>query len=392
MMKFPLLDLKAQYESIEKELKERVSEVLDSQIFILGAEVKALEEELSAYVGAKYALGVSSGSDALIISLMALQVGQGDSVVTTPFTFFATGGAIARLGAKPVFCDIEPNTFNIDTQKLAELLELEIEKKGNAQIKGILPVHLYGQCVDMKPIQSLAEKYDLFVLEDAAQAVGSEYLMDSEVKRACTLGDLGILSFYPAKNLGACGDAGMVLTNNQNLVDRMRLLRVHGSSNKYMYDILGGNFRMDAIQATVLRIKLKHLDSWMVGRQQKALVYDGLFREAGLVENGLIQTPEAVYRDKGIKYFHTYHQYVIRAESRNDLQLYMREKGVPSAIFYPMPLHLQKCFAYLAYKEGDFPESEKAASEVLALPIYPELSEMNQELVVTTIKDFYADR
>ena len=392
MMRFPLLDLKAQYESIEKELKERVSEVLDSQMFILGAEVKALEEELSAYVGAKYALGVSSGSDALIISLMALQVGQGDSVVTTPFTFFATGGAIARLGAKPVFCDIEPNTFNIDTHKLAELLELEIEKKGNAQIKGILPVHLYGQCVDMKPIQSLAEKYDLFVLEDAAQAVGSEYLMDSEVKRACTLGDLGILSFYPAKNLGACGDAGMVLTNNQNLVDRMRLLRVHGSSNKYMYDILGGNFRMDAIQATVLRVKLKHLDSWIVGRQQKALAYDGLFREAGLVEKRLIQSPEAVYRDTGLKYFHTYHQYVIRAESRNDLQLHMREKGVPSAIFYPMPLHLQKCFAYLAYKEGDFPESEKAASEVLALPIYPELSEKNQEFVVTTIKDFYADR
>jgi len=392
MMRFPLLDLKAQYESIEKELKERVSEVLDSQMFILGAEVKALEEELSAYVGAKYALGVSSGSDALVISLMALQVGQGDSIVTTPFTFFATGGAIARLGAKPVFCDIEPNTFNIDTHKLAELLELEIEKKGNAQIKGILPVHLYGQCVDMKPIQSLAEKYDLFVLEDAAQAVGSEYLVDSEVKRACTLGDLGILSFYPAKNLGACGDAGMVLTNNQDLVDKMRLLRVHGSSNKYMYDILGGNFRMDAIQATVLRVKLKHLDSWIVGRQQKALAYDGLFREAGLVEKRLIQSPEAVYRDTGLKYFHTYHQYVIRAESRNDLQLHMREKGVPSAIFYPMPLHLQKCFAYLAYKEGDFPESEKAALEVLALPIYPELSEKNQEFVVTTIKNFYADR
>lgn len=391
-MKFPLLDLKAQYRSIEKELKERVSEVLDSQMFILGAEVKALEEELSAYVGAKHGIGVSSGSDALIISLMALQVGPGDSVVTTPFTFFATGGAIARLGAKPVFCDIEPNTFNIDTAKLAELLELEIEKKGNSQIKGIIPVHLYGQCVDMKPIQSLAEKYDLFVLEDAAQAVGSEYLMDSEVKRACTLGDLGILSFYPAKNLGACGDAGMVLTNDQNLMDRIRLLRVHGSSNKYMYDIIGGNFRMDAIQATVLRVKLKHLDSWIMGRQQKAARYETLFSSAGLLTKGLIQTPEAVYRNAGIKYFHTYHQYVIRADSRDDLQLYMREKDVPSAIFYPMPLHLQKCFAYLGYREGDFPESEKSASEVLALPIYPELSEENQDYVVSTIKDFYAER
>jgi dTDP-4-amino-4,6-dideoxygalactose transaminase len=389
-MKFPLLDLKAQYKSIETELKARVSEVLDSQMFILGAEVKALEEELSDYVGANYGLGVSSGSDALIISLMALRVGQDDSVVTTPFTFFATGGAIARLGAKPVFCDIEPDTFNIDTDKLGELLELEIEKKGNSRIKGILPVHLYGQCVDMNPIQALAEKYDLFVLEDAAQAVGSEYQIGSEVKRACTLGDLGILSFYPAKNLGACGDAGMVLTNNQELIDRMRLLRVHGSKNKYMYDILGGNFRMDAIQATVLRAKLKHLDSWIEGRQQKAARYEELFAEAGLVERGLIQTPKAVYKDSGLKYFHTYHQYVIRADRRDELQSFMREKGVPSAIFYPMPLHLQKCFAYLGYKEGDFPESEKAASEVLALPIYPELSDVNHQYVVSTIKDFYA--
>ncbi len=391
-MKFPLLDLKAQYKSIEMELKARVSEILDSQVFILGAEVKALEEDLSIYIGAKHALGVSSGSDALIISLMALQVGQSDSVVTTPFTFFATGGAIARLRAKPVFCDIDPDTFNIDTQKLAELLELEMEKKGKSQIKGIIPVHLYGQCVDMKPIQSLAQKYDLFVLEDAAQAVGSEYLLNSEVKRACTLGDLGILSFYPAKNLGAYGDAGMVLTDDHNLADRMKLLRVHGSSNKYMYDILGGNFRMDAIQAAVLRIKLKHLDSWIAGRQQKAAAYDEGFQRAGLVKEGFIQTPKAVYRDAGIKYFHTYHQYVIRAENRDDLQNYMRDKGIPSAIFYPMPLHLQKCFAYLGYKEGDFPESEKAAAEVLALPIYPELSEQNQDYVINMIKDFYAGR
>ena len=391
-MKFPLLDLKAQYKTIAKELKERVSEVLDSQMFILGNEVRALEEELCDYVGAQHAVGVSSGSDALIISLMALQVGQGDSVVTSPFTFFATGGAIARLGAKPVYCDIEPETFNIDTHKLRELLELEIEKKGNLRIKGIIPVHLYGQCVDMTPVRSLAEKYGLFVLEDAAQAVGSEYLLNSDIKRACTLGDLGILSFYPAKNLGAYGDAGMVLTDDQDLADRMKLLRVHGSSNKYMYDILGGNFRMDAIQAVVLRIKLKHLDKWILGRQQKAKAYDERFQEEGLVERGLIQTPKAVYRDSILKYFHTYHQYIIRADSRDDLQLHMREKGVPSAIFYPKPLHLQKCFSYLGYKEGDFPESEKAASEVLGLPIYPELSDENQEFVVSTIKDFYTGR
>jgi dTDP-4-amino-4,6-dideoxygalactose transaminase len=269
------------------------------------------------------------------------------------------------------------------------LLANEIEKKGITSIKGIIPVHLYGQCVDMKPIQSLSEKYGLFILEDAAQAVGSEYPMGQEIKRACTLGDLGILSFYPAKNLGAYGDAGMVLTNDEGLADRLRLLRVHGSKNKYMYDILGGNFRMDAIQAAVLRIKLKHLDSWILGRQRKAKVYDERFTEEGLVEKGLVRTPKAIYRDQGLEYFHTYHQYVIRAKNRNDLQQYMREEGVPSAIFYPMPLHLQKCFSDLGYKEGDFPESENAASEVLALPIYPELSEENQEYVVKTIKDFY---
>jgi dTDP-4-amino-4,6-dideoxygalactose transaminase len=392
MMKFPLLDLKAQYKSIEKELKERISEVLDSQMFILGYEVKALEEELSSYLGAKHGVGVSSGSDALIISLMALRVAQGDSVVTTPFTFFSTGGAIARLGAKPVFCDIEPDSFNIDTDKLRELLQNELDKKENSRLKGIIPIHLYGQCVDMKPLLSLAAKYDLFVLEDAAQAVGSEYRVDSKVKRACTLGDLGILSFYPAKNLGAYGDAGMVLTDSSTLADKMRLLRVHGSSNKYMYDCLGGNFRMDAIQAAVLRIKLKHLDSWILERQQKASVYDLSFKESGLIEKGLIRTPKALYKDDGLKFYHTFHQYVIRADSRDALQRYMRGKGVPSAIFYPMPLHLQKCFSYLGYKEGDFPESERAASEVLALPIYPELSEKNQQYVVNTIKDFYASR
>ncbi len=391
-MKFPLLDLKAQYKSIEKELKERVIEVLDSQIFILGSEVKSLEEELSAYGGVRQAIGVSSGSDALIISLMALDVNPGDCVVTTPFTFFATGGAIARLKAKPVFCDIDPKTYNIDPDRLEDLLESEIEKKGNSRIKGVIPVHLYGQCADMNPVLSLAEKYDLFVLEDAAQAVGSEYLMGSRVRRAGSMGNLGILSFYPAKNLGAYGDAGMVLTDEQALADKVRLLRIHGSSNKYMYDILGGNFRMDAIQAAVLRVKFKHLDSWIQGRQQKAMKYDTLFNDPGLVASDFIQCPEAVYRDEGLKYFHTYHQYVIRAGSRDDLQNYMREKGVPSAIFYPMPLHLQKCFSDLGYKQGDFPESEKAASEVLALPIYPELSRENQELVVSTINDFYAER
>jgi dTDP-4-amino-4,6-dideoxygalactose transaminase len=391
-MKFPLLDLKAQYKSIEKELKERVLEVLDSQIFILGSEVKALEEELSAYLGVSQGIGVSSGSDALLISLMALDVGPGDCVITTPFTFFATGGAIARLRAKPMYCDIDPITYNIDPDKVAELIESESRRKGNPRIKGLIPVHLYGQAADMNSILSLGDKYDLFVLEDAAQAVGSECSVGSRVRRAGSMGDLGILSFYPAKNLGAYGDAGMVLTDDKALADKMRLLRIHGSSNKYMYDILGGNFRMDAIQAAVLRVKFKHLDSWIQARQKKAKIYDRLFNDPGLTARDFIQTPVAVYRDQGLEHFHTYHQYVIRAESRDDLQHFMREKGVPSAIFYPIPLHLQKCFSYLGYKQGDFPESEKAASEVLALPIYPELSRENQEFVVSTINDFYAGR
>jgi dTDP-4-amino-4,6-dideoxygalactose transaminase len=272
------------------------------------------------------------------------------------------------------------------------LIESESRRKGNPRIKGLIPVHLYGQAADMNSILSLGDKYDLFVLEDAAQAVGSECSVGSRVRRAGSMGDLGILSFYPAKNLGAYGDAGMVLTDDKALADKMRLLRIHGSSNKYMYDILGGNFRMDAIQAAVLRVKFKHLDSWIQARQKKAKIYDRLFNDPGLTARDFIQTPVAVYRDQGLEHFHTYHQYVIRAESRDDLQHFMREKGVPSAIFYPIPLHLQKCFSYLGYKQGDFPESEKAASEVLALPIYPELSRENQEFVVSTINDFYAGR
>ncbi|MBN1222769.1 MAG: DegT/DnrJ/EryC1/StrS family aminotransferase [Candidatus Aminicenantes bacterium] len=391
-MKFPLLDLKAQYAAIQEEIETKVAEVLRNQAFILGAEVEALENELGAYIGAKEAVGVSSGSDALIMSLMALGIKNGDCVVTSPFTFFATGGAIARLGAKPVFCDIDSVTYNIDPESLRELLEREIDREGNSRIRGIVPVHLYGQCADMTPINGLADRYGLFVLEDAAQAVGSEYPAPTGTKRACTLGDAGILSFYPAKNLGACGDAGMVLTNDSELGERLRLLRVHGSGNKYYYEALGGNFRLDALQAAVLRVKLKHLDAWQQKRQEKAASYDRLFAESGLLEKGFLQRPEAVYKKFQLKHYHTYHQYVVRVASRDALQSRLKEEGVPSAVFYPLPLHLQKCFAGLGYKKGDFPEAEKAALEVLALPIYPELKPEQQESVVESIRKFYSEK
>jgi dTDP-4-amino-4,6-dideoxygalactose transaminase len=391
-MKFSQLDLKAQYQSIHKEIEAKMAEVLQSQMFILGPEVAALEKELSEYLGTKSAVGVSSGSGALIISLMALGLKPGDEVITTPFTFFSTGGAIARLGANPLFCDIDPMTYNLDPFMLESLLEEEIGRKGNDNIKGIIPVHLYGQCADMAPILNLAAKHDLFVLEDSAQAVGSEYLLGASVKRACAMGRAGILSFYPAKNLGAFGDAGMVLTNDEELGDRLKLLRVHGSSDKYYYEQVGGNFRMDAIQGAVLRVKLKHLDDWHRKRQEKAVIYDRLFDESGLTGEGVVQIPKAVYKDKGLKHYHTYHQYVVRVSSRDDLRDYLRKQGVPSAVFYPLPLHLQKCFAHLGYNEGDFPVSEEAAREVLALPIYPELTSEQQDIVVKTVASFYTSR
>jgi len=389
-MDITFLDLKAQYKSIQEEIEKKVLDVISSQRFILGPEVEGLEREISAYCGTEFAVGVSSGSDALIISLMALGIGSGDAVITTPFTFFATAGAIARLGARPVFCDIDKATYNICPDRLGELLVSEIDKKGNSKIKAIIPVHLYGQCADMTPIMALAKKYGLFVVEDAAQAIGAEYPTPDGVKKACKFGDLGILSFFPSKNLGGFGDGGMVLTDKENLAGKLKLLRKHGSGNKYFYDILGGNFRLDELQAAVLRVKLKYLDDWQKGKRERASCYDKLFESTGLVENGLVQIPELVYKKIGIQNYHIYHQYVIRAKKRDDLQKYLSEKGIPTAVYYPLSLHLQKCFAYLGYRNGDFPESERASSEVLALPIYAELTSDKQEYIVSSIKEFYS--
>ncbi len=388
-MDIPFLDLKAQYQSIKEEIDKKISEVVSSQRFILGAEVEGFERELAAYSQTSFAVGVSSGSDALIVSLMALEVGDGDEVITTPFTFFATAGAIARLKAKPVFCDIDEISCNISAEKLEELLAERFSKSGNSKVKALIPVHLYGQCADMTSILSLANKYNLFVIEDAAQAVGAEYPAPDGINRACSMGNLGILSFFPSKNLSAYGDGGMVLTNDEILASKMMLLRVHGGRDKYFYDILGGNFRLDALQAAVLRIKLRHLDDWGQKRREKASYYNRLFEESGLIKEGLVQIPVALYRDSGVQNFHIYHQYVIRANERDRLQEFLKEKGASTAIYYPLPLHLQKCFAYLDYREGDFPVSEKASREVLALPIFPELTTEQQDFVVSSISQFY---
>ncbi len=388
-MDLAFLNLKAQYRSIKTEIDAKLKQVVESQTFILGEEVAMLEQEIAAYSGSRYAVGVSSGSDALIISLMALGIGEGDCVVTTPFTFFATAGAIARLKAVPLFCDIDAQSFNLDPQRLEQLLARKIGKRDMSRIKAIIPVHLYGQVADMDAINDLARRYHLFTVEDAAQAIGSEYPGVAATKRACTLGDMGILSFFPSKNLGGFGDGGMVLTDDRGRYEKLRLLRVHGSKNKYFYEILGGNFRLDAVQAAVLRVKLKHLDDWHRARQQRADTYRELFNASGVVENGAVRLPVELYRDKGVRHYHTYHQYVIRVRERDQLQAYLKDRKIPSAVYYPLGLHLQECFAYLGYRRGDFPETEQAAQEVLALPIYPELTAPQQAAIVETIRDFY---
>lgn len=388
-MKIPILDLKAQYETIKDEICAKVMEILPTQNFILGPEVKALETEISSLSGAKFAVGVSSGSDALIISLMALGIGAGDIVITTPFTFFSTAGAIARLGAKVVFSDIDGTTYNLHPERLEETIKRLGKTRQGRRLKAILPVHLYGQCADMDPILSLARRYNLAVIEDAAQAIGSEYPSRRGLKRAGTMGTLGALSFYPSKNLGGYGDGGMVLVNSGRLAEKLRCLRVHGGVEKYHYRILGGNFRLDALQAAVLRVKLRHLDDWIKKRQARADYYNQIIAASGLDIAGCVRSPGAVYRDCGASNYHTYHQYVIRAKKRDRLRTLLKDRGVGTSIFYPLSLHEQKCFSYLGYKRGDFPAAEKASKEVLALPMYPELTAQQQDYIVSNLAEFY---
>ena len=376
-MKVPLLDLKAQYKTIKDEIMAVTADIFESQYFILGPHVEKLEKEIAGYCSVKYALGVSSGTDALLIALMAAGIGPGDSVITTPYTFFATAGSIARVGAKPVFADIDPDTYNISPDRITEIIS-SMKAAERARLKAIMPVHLYGQCADMDPILHIAKKFDLLVIEDAAQAIGSEY----KGKRAGSIGDFGCFSFFPSKNLGAFGDGGIVTVNATAFYEKLHILRVHGSHPKYFHRYIGGNFRLDAIQAAVVSVKLKYLDGWTGARQKNAQRYAKLFSEAGL--GNKIKLP--VQKESR----HIYNQFVIEVpEKRDDLRNHLNNAGIGNEVYYPVPLHIQECFAYLGYKKGDMPVSEHAALHTMALPIYPELTEDMQAYVVEKIKEFY---
>jgi dTDP-4-amino-4,6-dideoxygalactose transaminase len=369
MKTVPLLDLKAQYATIREEIRAAIDRVCESQHFILGPEVTALEKEVAAFCGASYAIGMSSGTDALLAALMAIGLEPGDEVITTPFTFFATVGAVVRLGGRPIFVDIDPQTFNIDsTQALSKIT------RGT---KAIIPVHLFGQCAEMDPLLKAADQSNLYVIEDAAQAIGAQ---DEKGRQAGTMGDIGCFSFFPSKNLGAFGDGGMVITNNDELAGMLNVLRVHGAEPKYYHKIVGGNFRLDALQAAILRVKLRYLNQWSDQRRQAANRYRSLFEAVDLLDRvSLLKDSPG----------HIYHQFVVRFSDRDRLQGFLRDKGIETAVYYPVPLHLQDCFREFGYQRGDFPHSESAAHDSLALPIYPELSEVQQEYVVSQIREFY---
>jgi dTDP-4-amino-4,6-dideoxygalactose transaminase len=378
----PMLDLKTQYSTIKAEIQSAIDRVLDSQQFILGAEVEALETVLAAYCQSKYAFGVSSGTDALLLSLMVIGIKPSDEVITTPYSFFSTAGSIARLGARPVFVDIEPNTFNIN----ADLVEHAI----NSHTKAIIPVHLAGQSADMNPILDIAKRHDLFVIEDACQAIGADY----NGFRTGSMGHLGCFSFYPSKNLGGYGDSGLVTTNDDELANKISILRNHGQRPKYVNPLVGGNFRMDALQAAVLGAKFRHLENWIEARRKHAEIYRDKFSSFGIsislnefdVIRGVVLPHEAGFGR------HIYHLYMIRTKKRAELISYLKDNQVGCEVYYPIPLHLQECFQDLGYKEGDFPQSERAAKESLALPIYPELTDEMQSIVVEIISEFFNSR
>jgi dTDP-4-amino-4,6-dideoxygalactose transaminase len=375
----PLLDLKAQFAPIRAETLEAITRVCDSQQFILGPEVEALERELASFLDVPHAIGVSSGTDALLAALMALDIGPGDEVVTTPFSFFSTAGSIARLGARPVFVDIDAATFNIDARA--------IEAAVSPKTKAIVPVHLFGLMTDMPAISEIASRHSIPVVEDAAQAIGAEW----SGRRAGSVGTLGCLSFFPSKNLGAFGDAGMVLTSDEALAARVRRLRNHGQEPKYFADEIGGNFRMDALQGAVLRAKLPSLEAWTEARRRNAAAYRRLFGDAGLVEKTMVARGDAPVvlpaQVPGTR--HVFNQFVLRVQRRDALRAFLSQQGIESEVYYPRPLHLQECFAAWDHRVGDYPQAERVARESLALPIYPELTPPMQEAVVSSIARFY---
>jgi dTDP-4-amino-4,6-dideoxygalactose transaminase len=387
-MNVSLLDLQAQYATIKDKVRAAVDEVLESQRFILGEQVSALEKEIADYCNVPFAVGVASGTDALLLSLKALGVGPGDAVVTVPFTFFATAGVVVNLGARPIFVDIEETGFEMDPAKLSSFLAREctfnmsarkiIHKSSNTIIKAIVPVHLYGQCADMDEISAIAQRYYLPVVEDACQAIGAMY----KNRKAGAIGDLGCFSFFPSKNLGGAGDGGMVITSNQQLADRVRLLRTHGGHPKYFHSIVGFNSRLDELQAAILRVKLPYLQDWSNARRENAERYERDFQSAGLLS---WLKPPTILPDRS----HIFHQYVIRCKMRDPLQAFLKEKGIGTEIYYPVSLHEQECFRSLGYGAADLPRSHAASKETLALPIYPELSDARRRYVVECIAEFY---
>lgn len=387
-MNVPLLDLKPQYQSLKSELDEAIIKVAESQYFILGPEVKSMEEAFCEYLNCKHAIGVSSGTDALLLALMAIDIQPEDEVIVPTYSFFATAGVVSRLNAKPVLTDVDPITFNIDPN--------DFEKKITDKTRAVIPVHLYGQSAEMDRIIEIAKAHNIKVIEDAAQAIGTQY---KDGRFVGTIGDIGCFSFFPSKNLGCYGDGGLVTTNDDELAEMLTIKRVHGGEPKYYHKVIGGNFRLDAIQAAVLKVKLPHLDSWSQQRRENAELYTKLFIENDLSEEtgkarfdevNKVLLPKPLYKEqKDVKNYHIYNQYIIRVEKRDELRSFLAEKNIGSEIYYPVPFHLQECFIDLNYKKGDFPIAEFSADTSLALPIYPELSDEQVKYVVDSIKEFF---
>lgn len=378
-----MLDLSRQYESIRQEIAGAVERVCASQQYIMGKEVVEFENEAAAFLGAKQACGCASGTDAIWLSLLAANIGPGDEVITTPFSFFATASAIARAGARPVFVDVEPDTLNIDVNQIKRRLT----HSGGAKVKAILPVHLYGQCADMDGLMQIAADRKILVIEDAAQAFGSAW----KTQRAGAIGHIAAFSFYPTKNLSCYGDGGLITTNDAAFAERVRLLRNHGSSRRYYHEELGWNSRLDALQAAILRVKLKHIEEWNAKRRERASAYELLLRSSGLLSSpGAGVSPPVRLLSTRAEATHIYHQFVVRVERRDALREFLTKHHIGSEVYYPVPLHLQKCFSYLGYAAGNLPESERAAEEVIALPIYPEITAQEQAAVVNAMAEFFS--
>lgn len=395
-MRVPLLDLSEQYRSLGDELREEIDAVLQSQSFILGPKVTEFERAAAEDRGASHAIGVSSGTDALLAIFMALDIGPGDAVLTTAYTFFATAGCVARVGATPVFVDIDPATYNISPAAIETYLKEKCRRDSSGKLvneegrvlRAIVPVHLFGLCCEMEAITRVAHEFGLVVVEDAAQAIGAEYQFEGQARKAGTMGEVGSFSFYPSKNLGAAGDAGMITCREESLAKKLRVCRQHGMEPRYFHHFVGGNFRLDEIQAAILKVKLPHLDKWSAARRAAADFYRKKFTDRGLTSH--VQLPAEPFRHVGLTNHHIYHQFVIRSARRDELQSHLTKKEIGTAIYYPLGLHEQKCFAQLGYRRGDLPETERATRETLALPIFPELTRDQQGFVVEAIAEFFS--